>query len=193
MHFWLHLAIWCQQTLHAITIQFEIIDRFVISRNKSSAPDTTDGGSDDLPSEDANMNSQKRKREKTGKYSENYLKFAFTYKETDGEELAVCVVCSSVLSNETLKPSKLQRHSKTTHAHLKDIFFYISRLKSFEGQQTLMRKLAKVCELALKASYQVALRVTQTKQPYMIAESLILPAASDMCKTMFAKDEYVKN
>ena len=97
------------------------------------------------------MNSQKRKREKTRKYSENYLKFAFTYKETDGEEL--CVVCSSVLSNETMKPSKLQRHSKTTHAHLKEKkTFNISRLKSFEGQQTLMRQSAKVCELALKAS-----------------------------------------
>src|SRR4029434_6449687 len=117
------LAIWCQKMLPAITIQFEIIDRFVISRNKSSSSDTTDGGSDDLPSEDAttpSMNSQKRKREKTRKYSENYLKFALTYKETDGEELAVCVVCSSVLSNETMKQSKLQRHSKTTHAHLKE-------------------------------------------------------------------------
>ena len=115
------------------------------SENKSSSSDTTDGGSDDLPSEDANtpsMNSEKRKREKTRKYSENYLKFAFTYKETDGEEL--CVVCSSVLSNETMKPSKPQRHSKTTHGHLKEFFFYIPRLKSFEGQQTLMRQSAKV-------------------------------------------------
>src|SRR4029434_2729096 len=114
------LAIWCQKTLPAIIIQFEIIDRFVISRNKSSWSDTTDGGSDYLPSEDANMNSQNCKREKTRKYSENDLKFAFTFKETDGEELAVCVVCSSVLSNETMKPIKLQRHSKTTHAHLKE-------------------------------------------------------------------------
>src|SRR4029434_8221087 len=108
------------------------MDRFVISGNKSSTSDTTDGGSDDLPSEDANnpsMNSHKRKRVKTRKYSENYLKFAFTYKETDGEELAVCVVCSSVLSNEPMKPSKLQRHSKTTRAHLKKTF-NIPRLKS---------------------------------------------------------------
>src|SRR4029434_5669152 len=104
------------------------------------------------------------------------------------------VVCPSVLSNETMKPSKLQRHSKTTHAHLKEKekTFNISRLKSFEGQQTLMRQSAKVCELALKASYQVALRVAQTKQRYIIVESLILPTASDMCKTMFGKDEYVK-
>src|SRR4029434_2401208 len=102
-------------SLHALLATFSYLvpkhvtcfNRFVISRNKSSSSDTTDGGSDDLPSEDANtpsMNSQKRKREKTSKYSENYLKFAFTYKETDGEELAVCVVCSSVLLNETMKP-----------------------------------------------------------------------------------------
>src|SRR4029434_779153 len=92
------------------SIQFK---SFVISRNKSSTSYSTDGGSDDLPSEDANslsMKSLKRKREKTRKYSENDLKFSFTYKETDGEELAVCVVCSSVLSNETMKQSKLQRH-----------------------------------------------------------------------------------
>src|SRR4029434_554782 len=93
--------------------------------------------------------------------------------------------------NETMKPSKLQRHSKATHAHLKENK-HISCLKSFEGQQTLMRQSAKVCELALKASHQVALRVAQTKQSYIIAESLILPTASDMCKTMFGKDEYVK-
>src|SRR4029434_10410095 len=77
--------------------------------------------------------SAKRRRRK---YSENYLKFAFTYKETDSAELAVCVVCSSVLSNKTMKPSK-QQHSKTTHAHLKEKkTFNISSLKSFEGQQT---------------------------------------------------------
>ena len=70
--------------------------------------------------------------------------------------------------------------------------FNISRLKSFEGQQTLMRQSAKVCELALKASYQVTLRVAQTKQPYIIAESLVLPAASNMWKTTFGKEEYVK-
>src|SRR4029434_10377948 len=117
--------IWCQKTLPAITIQFEIIYRFVISRNKSFSSDTIDGGSDDLLSEDAitpSMNSHKRKREKTRKYSNNYLKFGFTYKETDGDELPVCVVCSSVLSNESMKPSNLQRHLdlETTHAHLKE-------------------------------------------------------------------------
>src|SRR4029434_10541396 len=90
------------------------------------------------------LNTQKRKLEKMRKYSNNYLKCGFTYKDTA------------------------------------------------EGQQTLIRQSAKVGELALKPSYQVALRVAQTKKPYIIAESLILPAASDMCRTMFGKEEYVK-
>src|SRR4029434_3219795 len=33
----------------------KMMDRFVISRNKSSTSYSTDGGSDDLPSEDSNM------------------------------------------------------------------------------------------------------------------------------------------
>src|SRR4029434_4916036 len=154
MHFKLHLAIWCQKTLLAITIQFEIIDRFVISRNKSSSSDTTDGGSDDLPSEDANtpsMHSHKRKREQTRKYSDNNLKFAFTYKENDGEELPVCVVCSSVLSNETMKPSKLQQHLKTTHAHFKYFFYTYFLFKIFRGPADLDETISQSVQASFKS------------------------------------------
>uniref|UniRef100_A0A8C5NEZ3 DUF4371 domain-containing protein n=1 Tax=Gouania willdenowi TaxID=441366 RepID=A0A8C5NEZ3_GOUWI len=106
----------------------------------------------------------KRKREKTRKYTDNYLKFGFTFKERDGIEFPMCVICSTVLSNESMKPSKLQRHLETTHGHLKDE------------------------NLALKCSYQVALRIAQKKQPYTIGEDLILPSATDMCKTMYGND-----
>src|SRR4029434_8402950 len=100
------LVIWCQKTLPAITIQFEIIDRFVISRNKSSMSDTTDGGSDDLPSEDANTPSMN---------SQNY---------------------ETIKAATTLKDNPCSLERKKT--------FNISCLKSFEGQQTLMRQSAKV-------------------------------------------------
>src|SRR4029434_4405237 len=83
------------------------------------------------------LNTQKRKLEKTRKYSNNYLKFAFTYKETDGDGLPVCVVCSSVLSHETMNTSKLQRHLKTTHAHLKYFFYTYFLFKIFRGPADL--------------------------------------------------------
>uniref|UniRef100_A0A8C4ESG1 HAT C-terminal dimerisation domain-containing protein n=1 Tax=Dicentrarchus labrax TaxID=13489 RepID=A0A8C4ESG1_DICLA len=42
--------------------------------------------------------------------------------------------------------------------------------------------------LALKCSYQVALRIAQKKQPYTLGEDSILPSATDMCKTMYGND-----
>ena len=51
-----------------------------------------------------------------------------------------------------------------------------------------MRKSAKVGELALKCSYQVALRIAHKKQPYTLGEDLIMPSATDMCKTMYGND-----
>ena len=91
-----------------------------------------------------------------------------------------------MLSNESMKPSKLQRHLETTHSHIKDkpVDYFKTYLKSLQGQQ----KSAKVGELALKCSYQVALRIAQNKQPYTIGEDLILPSATDMCKTIYGND-----
>lgn len=99
-----------------------------------------------------------------------------------GEEVPLCFVCSAVLSNETMKPSKLSRHMETHHSFLKakPIEYMQQMLRDFKGQQTLMRKSAKVSENALKASYLVALRVAQCKKPHTIAEQLILPAAIDV-------------
>lgn len=175
------------------------MDRFVISTPRvtlsdSSASSETVGANPDV---DANKPAAeapaKRKRDKSRKYSETYLKLGFTYKDTGCIELPVCVICSAVLSNESMKPSKLQRHLETNHGHLRDkpLEYFQANLKSFKGQQTIMRKSAKVGELALKASYQVALRIAQCKKPYQIAEDLILPAATDMCKTMFGVDDCV--
>ena len=65
--------------------------------------------------------------------------------------------------------------------------FNISRLKSFEGQQTISQ--------SVRASFKSLLSSCITCRPdqtAIIAESLILPAASNMWKTMFGKEEYVK-
>ena len=55
-------------------------------------------------SKDTGKQSQKRK------YNEEYIKYGFTV-TTDGagEEVPLCLVCSTLLSNEAMKPSKLLR------------------------------------------------------------------------------------
>ena len=48
------------------------------------------------------------------KWSENYDEFGFTKKiEKDGIEKAQCILCNQVLTNSSLKPSKLKIHFAT--------------------------------------------------------------------------------
>lgn len=61
----------------------------------------------------------------------------------------------------------------------------------FQARLNNQRQSAEVGELALKASCQVALWISQKKKSYTIAEDFLLPAASEKCKTMFGNDEYV--
>src|SRR4029434_7375726 len=110
------------------------------------------------------LNTPKRKLEKTGKYSNNYLKFGFTYKETDGDELPVCVVCSSVLSNESMKPSNLQRH--------------------LDLDETISQSVRASFESLLSSC--ITCRSDQTAIHNCGKFNI---ASSYMCKTMFGKDE----
>lgn len=51
-----------------------------------------------------------RERQKR-KYNEDYIKYGFTVTDKAGEEVQLCFVCSTVLSNEAMKPSKILRLS----------------------------------------------------------------------------------
>ena len=65
------------------------------------------------PSQDTGKQSRKRK------YNEEYIKYGFAV-TTDraGEEVPMCFVCSTLLSTEAIKPSKLLRHMETHHVFL---------------------------------------------------------------------------
>ena len=52
------------------------------------------------------------------KYDDSYIKFGFTLLNNYGVEKGQCVVCYRVLSNESLRPSKLSNQLKKTHSEL---------------------------------------------------------------------------
>ena len=52
---------------------------------------------------------------KSRKFSESYLKMAFTSVLDNGDEKPPCVLVFSVLSNEAIKPSKFKRHQQQKH------------------------------------------------------------------------------
>jgi hypothetical protein len=52
-------------------------------------------------------------------YIDDYVKFGFTFIEKDGVQKPQCVICHVVLSNDALRPSRLERHITTAHPMLK--------------------------------------------------------------------------
>ena len=74
---------------------------------------------------------------KSRKYSESYLKMGFTSVLDDGKENPQCVLCYTVLSNEAMKPSKLNRHllQKDPKHVEKDLNFFERQKLSLKRQK----------------------------------------------------------
>ena len=53
---------------------------------------------------------------KKRKYSEDYLQYGFTDAIANGQVVSQCVICFQILSNDSLSPSRLQRHLQTKHS-----------------------------------------------------------------------------
>lgn len=96
--------------------------------------------------------------------------------------------CGLTLSNEALKPSKLQRHLKTRHPTLvgKPTEYFKRKQNGLQIQKKTIVSLTGSLKSVLKASYMVAKRVAQTKTPFTIAE-LTLPAVVDMCRELIGE------
>ena len=62
--------------------------------------------------------SKKVKSRAACKYS--YLNFGFSWTENVDNSLPVCLVCRIKKSNESMLPSKLNKHFKSKHSHLQD-------------------------------------------------------------------------
>ncbi|KAF2350746.1 hypothetical protein FHG87_018498 [Trinorchestia longiramus] len=54
------------------------------------------------------------------KFSDEYIKYGFIVIERNGFHLPPCVICHTVLSNDALRPGRLERHSSTNHKALKE-------------------------------------------------------------------------
>lgn len=112
------------------------------------------------------------------KYDCDYLKFGFTSIEVNREVRPQCVICAAVLSNEALKPTKLERHLKTAHPNISDRppEFFAGKLENLKKM-----KLGKSgtgyesSEKALLPSFEVSQLIAQAKKPHTIGETLVKP------------------
>ncbi|KAE8280227.1 Zinc finger MYM-type protein 6 [Larimichthys crocea] len=123
------------------------------------------------------------------KYNPDFIKYGFVNGGSEAVPRAQCVECGLTLSNEALKPSKLQRHLETKHPTLvgKPVEFFKRKEDGLQMQKRSIVSLTGNSKSALKASYLVARHVAQSKKPFTIAEELVLPAAVDMCREMIGE------
>jgi hypothetical protein len=123
------------------------------------------------------------------RYDESYLKFGFIATGSDDQQKPQCVICSEVLSSASMKPSKLKRHQQTKHSETvkKPIEFFQRKRDDLLKQKSRFIKSATFNSSALKASFEVALRIAKAKKPHTIAEDLILPSAVDMVKAVLGE------
>lgn len=70
--------------------------------------------------------------------------------------------------------------------------FFKAKLDSLKQQQTLIIKTATVAKNALKASYLASQRIAKCKNAHTIGESLIIPAAVDICEIKFEAEQAKK-
>lgn len=124
-------------------------------------------------------------------YNDDYIKYGFTFIEKNGSHLPQCVICHAVLSNDAMRPVRLERHLATNHAALKDkpIAFFESRkscLKRMKLDSSGSFRMEN--EKAVEASYKIALLIAKDKKPHTIGESLIKPCLITACRTVLGED-----
>ena len=133
-----------------------------------------------------NKNAKIQSAVKYRQYKDSYALMGFTC--TDSNPQAECFFCGVTLSNNSMKPSHLQRHLTTKHA------CHVGKPSSFSKKIFGISILAR-CDSksynnfkeSTQASYVVSLLVAKAKKPFTIVEKLLLPAAKVLAETMLDK------
>ena len=95
-------------------------------------------------------------------------------------EKGQCVVCYHVLSNVSLRPSKLSYHLNISHPELKDRNMeYFKRLESNCKRQRLdiIGSFQHTDQKLTEASFVISQIIARQKKPHNIGETIIKPSA----------------
>ncbi|XP_061600964.1 SCAN domain-containing protein 3-like [Cololabis saira] len=123
------------------------------------------------------------------KYNPDFIKYGFVNGGSAAVPRAQCVECGITLSNEALKPSKLQRHLETKHPTLvgKPVEFFKRKEDELQMEKESIVSPTGASKCVLKASYLETRRLALGKKSFTIAEELVLPCAIDMCREMIGE------
>lgn len=140
-----------------------------------------------------NKNPEKITQVKKRKYDESYLKFGFTWSGSADEPSPQCVICSEILSKNSMKPSLLKRHFESKHGNLinKDFDYFKRLLEDLNSRKSSIKIFSGTDNnaKALKASYKVSHLIAKSGKNHTIGENLILPATLEIVSCMFGEKE----
>lgn len=133
-------------------------------------------------------------KKKCRQYSVDYLKYGFVPSEAD-KHLPMCLICNKVLSNDSMKPSKLEDHLKRCHTDKmgKDLKYFQTLKEKYEKRPTMHSMFASTSQSnddGLRASYNISLLIAKSGKPHTIGEQLILPAVEEVLKTVLHKSPF---
>ncbi|XP_076362639.1 protein FAM200B-like isoform X1 [Tachypleus tridentatus] len=107
------------------------------------------------------------KMSKNRTYSDAFLRYGFVNLPSGGEDRPQCVVCHKVLTNESLKPSKLSAHLQKCHQNLQneDQAHFQRRAVALKNIQFGSSGIqARKLQAAVEASYFVAYKVAEQQK-----------------------------
>lgn len=119
------------------------------------------------------------------KYNDDYIMMGFIPSQCD-TSLPFCLLCSKTLTNESMAPSKMQRHMDSNHPDMKNkpkIYFEQLRLQ-LHNQSKKMKALCTIPQQAQIASYKIAQLLAKNKKPHSDAETIIVPSLLIAVETM---------
>ena len=110
------------------------------------------------------------------------MKLGFT--ELNGK--SKCIVCLKVLSAESMKKNKLQRHLETNHPNCinKSVEFFECKLKSIQGQRSIRTSFTAENKLNVYSSYAAPYQIAKQKKTHTIGEDLLMPVMKKVVKIM---------
>ena len=130
-------------------------------------------------------------KKKCRQYNTEYLKYGFIPSPVNNT-LPMCMICEKTFSNEAMKPSRLEEHLSKIHPGRKDkSLSYFQMLKDQHSSRPTLAGMfsasSKEDNDGLRASYNISLLIAKSGKPHTIGEELILPAVSEVLRTVLHK------
>jgi hypothetical protein len=153
-----------QGTLFNFGIKKSRIEGFCDARNSDSSTSSLQDDIQDVQKEWKTTSTQKEKSAFTRNYMASYLQLGFIQcPGTDQLPGPQCVIFTTVLGNEAMKPSRLTRHLYSKHPNLvnKHIEFFMRKRVALKLEKKIIYQGSNTDSSLQTASYLISLQIAK--------------------------------